>query len=460
MKCPKCGYQSFNHLITCKKCGRDLAGLQAKLGFGQIVVPALRNPARTTGAPASEYSGEESLEDYFRSIPEPDSEEAAVAAPLASPAPPVAEPPSNDQNHEESPETDTFPDGEEGEDTFPFPFDRMDADLDALQREGEGRDEPFVLDNSFDELDLGLPSEGEQPGQALPPSDGGYEKPERGEMQDPEESVADDFSFSAPQDAQEPEQDEDFFFSFEELNAELTDWKNVPSLPEGEEEEIDLIPARDTREAAGPDATLKPQSIEELPAQAPEPSRTGRPETAAVQPELAFIPIADDDWQTGEDAFPEETEQPPEPALGRRFGALLADLGVLAIVFALFLLAGEMVRVPTAAQWFRFNADILLDLAAPYFVLLFTLCFGYFTLFHYLVGQTPGKILKGLRVENPSGEPLSLAQAFLRSTGGLVMLLPAGLGFFSVVADRGRRGWNDRLANTRVVNKAAEDLES
>lgn len=439
MKCPKCGYQSFNHLLTCKKCGCDLAELQTKLGFGQVVVPSSRPLAGTV-----------------RTVGEPAPEDAAVAGPLESPAPPVANPPATRRNHEEFPETDTFPDGEEAEDAFPFPFDRMDADLDTLQREDEDSSDLYVLGNAFDEQE----EQGEE-----------RERTERDGMQGLEEFDPEDFSFSAPPDGQEPHQDEDFFFSFEELNAELTDWEDVPSLPEGtrpENEEIDHFPARDAlkaaeaippREIAEPDADEEPQSIKELLAPAPEPSLADRCETTDLLPELAFT--SDDDWQTGEDALPEGVEQSPDkPVLGRRFSALLADLGVLALVFSLFLLAGEMVRVPTAAQWFRFNADILLDLSAPYFVLLFTLCFGYFTLFHYLVGQTPGKMLKGLRVENPSGEHPSLTQAFLRSTGGLVMLLPAGLGLFSVVTNRGRRGWNDRLANTRVVNKAADDQES
>jgi uncharacterized RDD family membrane protein YckC len=472
MKCPKCGYQSFNHLLTCKKCGRDLTELQAKLSFGQVVVPdssPLGGTVRTTGAPASKDSEGGSLEDFFRDIPEPPPEDTAVARPLESPAPPVAKPPSTSRNHEELPETDMFPDGEETEDAFPFPFDSMDADLDALQREDEDNSEPFVLDTPFEEqeeLDLGISPQEEQ-----------GEKPEKAERDDvrgPAESDPEDFSFSAPSDGQESEQDEDFFFSFEELNSELTGWKDIPSLPEGtkpEDNDIDLTPVRDGRKTtetahppktAGPDAAAKPQRDEDLPTppSSSQPSTEGLPEAAAAQTEPAFIPSEDIDWQTVEDTIPGGMEQSPEPALGRRFSALLTDLGILALVFALFLLAGEMVRVPTAAQWFRFNADILFDLAAPYFVLLFTLCFGYFTLFHYLVGQTPGKMLKGLRVENPSGDPPSLAQAFLRSTGGLAMVLPAGLGVFSLITDRGRRGWNDRLANTRVVNKAAEDREA
>ncbi|MBI2877693.1 MAG: hypothetical protein HYY20_12510 [Candidatus Tectomicrobia bacterium] len=33
MKCPKCGYVSFNYLDTCKKCGRDLTAFKAEYGL-------------------------------------------------------------------------------------------------------------------------------------------------------------------------------------------------------------------------------------------------------------------------------------------------------------------------------------------------------------------------------------------------------------------------------------------
>ena len=98
------------------------------------------------------------------------------------------------------------------------------------------------------------------------------------------------------------------------------------------------------------------------------------------------------------------------------------------------------------------SLETLINLSVPYFLVLFFLAFGYFTLFHFLVGQTPGKMLTGLRVETTEGEPLAFAQAFLRSVGGLFQLLPVGLGYLVVLSNSERRGWNDRLAGTRVVN--------
>ncbi|WP_298270620.1 hypothetical protein [Geobacter sp.] len=41
MKCPKCGYNSFEFLDTCRKCNHDLAGFKMSHGIRPIVVPAV-----------------------------------------------------------------------------------------------------------------------------------------------------------------------------------------------------------------------------------------------------------------------------------------------------------------------------------------------------------------------------------------------------------------------------------
>jgi uncharacterized RDD family membrane protein YckC len=105
----------------------------------------------------------------------------------------------------------------------------------------------------------------------------------------------------------------------------------------------------------------------------------------------------------------------------------------------------------TENTWLLPSLETLIDLSVPYFLVLFFLIFGYFTLFHFLAGQTPGEMLVGLRVETTEGEPLVFAQAFLRSVGGLLQLLPVGLGYLVILVSPERRGWNDRLAGTRVI---------
>ncbi len=61
-------------------------------------------------------------------------------------------------------------------------------------------------------------------------------------------------------------------------------------------------------------------------------------------------------------------------------------------------------------------------------------------------------MLTGIRVETEEGEPLSFAHAFLRSVGGLLQVLPLGLGYLAILLSAEGRGWNDRLAGTRVVS--------
>ena len=76
--------------------------------------------------------------------------------------------------------------------------------------------------------------------------------------------------------------------------------------------------------------------------------------------------------------------------------------------------------------------------------------------FAFLTGQTPGKMLFGLRVEGEDGEALHLSQAFLRSVGGLLALSCLGIGFVPVLGKGRRLGWNDLLAGTRLVSAKEE----
>jgi hypothetical protein len=39
MKCPKCGFNSFEYLDSCKKCGNDLLAFKMSLGIQPVVMP-------------------------------------------------------------------------------------------------------------------------------------------------------------------------------------------------------------------------------------------------------------------------------------------------------------------------------------------------------------------------------------------------------------------------------------
>ncbi|GIK54402.1 MAG: RDD family protein [Chloroflexi bacterium] len=55
---------------------------------------------------------------------------------------------------------------------------------------------------------------------------------------------------------------------------------------------------------------------------------------------------------------------------------------------------------------------------------------GYFIFFWMLVGQTPGKMLMGVRVVSVDARPLTFGQAIKRLLGYYLSLLPFFMGFF------------------------------
>ena len=77
----------------------------------------------------------------------------------------------------------------------------------------------------------------------------------------------------------------------------------------------------------------------------------------------------------------------------------------------------------------------------------------YFTLFHGIAGQTPGKTLFRLQVIGTSGAPVTTGTAFLRWVGYLISTVFFFLGFLWVAFDRRKQGWHDKIAMTQVVYK-------
>jgi hypothetical protein len=84
MKCPKCGYNSFDHLDSCKKCDTDLSEHKAKFnlrGFyspGQGAAPAPVSDSAADEAPEDDGSvdfGFDFLEEEEGAAPAPGGEE-------------------------------------------------------------------------------------------------------------------------------------------------------------------------------------------------------------------------------------------------------------------------------------------------------------------------------------------------------------------------------------------------
>ena len=190
------------------------------------------------------------------------------------------------------------------------------------------------------------------------------------------------------------------------------------------------------------------------------PNAEGAQKIAQGSPEVGPLPFdGDEDEDLPESfspleaaLFPGEETTVGEYQIFPRLGAWLADCSILSVILLAFVVMGKLGLDAQPHQGlFPTQAALLVELLIPYFFLLFVLCFGYFTVFHFLTGQTPGKMLFNIRVEDENGFPLLFSQAFLHSAGGLLSFLLLGFGYLMIFFNPERRGWNDRLAGTRVV---------
>jgi len=433
MKCPKCGYTSFDFLDNCKKCGQDLGDHKSRFGLRSVIFPQVAAAAAAEETTATAETAVEEATDFGFDFM---SDQEAVAPEVEEEAPEAA---ASDSEPEDAKEDFDFSsDAEETTDTSggDLAFD-TEADVESEEAIdfGASDDGVEVDDNTAGDLDFGASDEG-----AI----------DFGENDDQELDFDNQPAGAAA--------DEDFDFSLdEEEPQEETDDKETPDpfdqrgpAEVGRTPETDSLPLIDDfdRELAAeqeqlPEADDRETDVETI-------SFAGS--NGETEPETEPDPPPVDDvvrFAGQEDLLqPEESATPP--AVAPRLAAAGVDLAILAALLLLFLIAGEWMTpgpndslLPTRGE--------LLDLAIPYFIVFFALCFGYFTLFHFLTGQTPGKMLFHLQVEAEDGTPLTLSQAFLRSVGGLLCLLTAGLGYFAILVRPSRRGWNDDLAGSRLV---------
>lgn len=91
-----------------------------------------------------------------------------------------------------------------------------------------------------------------------------------------------------------------------------------------------------------------------------------------------------------------------------------------------------------------------LQLAAVSIVAIVTAAI-YYIFFWTLMGQTPGKMLLGLRIISLNGSQLTFWQALRRFIGYFLSALALYAGYWWVLIDNRRQGWHDKLAGTIVV---------
>jgi uncharacterized RDD family membrane protein YckC len=221
---------------------------------------------------------------------------------------------------------------------------------------------------------------------------------------------------------------------------------------------VETRPPEPFREPDLVSTRLSEAELADLPLQAParpaaELDALDREVAAATQSRLRPAPSLDDDVLLGETAHEGEVvlpppvvesapvERPARPVERARAGVVDALLfaGIAALV-VYFTGRAARVEIPALAPSWPGLASYLGLLALFYA--------GYFT---GTTGQTPGKLLTGLRVVGASGRPPSYPRAIGRAFVGLVGTALAGLGLLPMAFDPASRALHDRLFRTRVV---------
>jgi uncharacterized RDD family membrane protein YckC len=128
---------------------------------------------------------------------------------------------------------------------------------------------------------------------------------------------------------------------------------------------------------------------------------------------------------------------------GRRAGAMAIDSAVFLGFFGILVFV-----LQTGGQDF----SLLSATFVPAYVFVLVLHAFYFTFFHAVLGQTPGKMVTRIRVVSAfDGALLSPWDSFMRWIGYFMSGLPVGLGFLWSIIDNDDRAWHDRWAKSVVV---------
>jgi uncharacterized RDD family membrane protein YckC len=203
---------------------------------------------------------------------------------------------------------------------------------------------------------------------------------------------------------------------------------------------------------------LSEEELADLPLRAVEPANADavprRPMTPRVElspeppPVEEILPHSDGDGEGASSLPPSLADAAPleRPArVAERAQAAMVDAGILVVLGALVIyFAGRAARVDVSLlaggwPWLAFYLGLLGLFYA-----------GYFT---GTTGQTPGKMIAGLRVVDARGRPPGCLRALARAMAGAAGTLLGGLGLIPMALDPARRALHDRLLRTRVVHR-------
>jgi len=92
-------------------------------------------------------------------------------------------------------------------------------------------------------------------------------------------------------------------------------------------------------------------------------------------------------------------------------------------------------------------------------VVVFTLNMAYFTFFLGTGGQTPGKMICGLKVLRLDGSPVGFVQAAFRTLGYYLNQFTLCIGFLWVAFDPRKQGLHDKIAGTCEIRVGLAEIQ-
>ena len=128
---------------------------------------------------------------------------------------------------------------------------------------------------------------------------------------------------------------------------------------------------------------------------------------------------------------------------GKRFAAILIDTIIVGIpmyiVNILIFGYSDMINPNASSYWQSQLLSMVVGLS--YYIGMWT----------YSNGATIGKKILKIKIVKYDGSPVTIGTAFGRYFGYILSGIIFGLGFFWVIWDKEKRGWHDKISNTKVV---------
>lgn len=114
--------------------------------------------------------------------------------------------------------------------------------------------------------------------------------------------------------------------------------------------------------------------------------------------------------------------------------------------------------------FYAFSKSITFVIPSWLFIPLLDLTFwlihiAYFTVFWTWRGQTPGKMITGIKIIRTDSSPVTWKYAFLRYLGCIVSTIILFIGFIWIAFDSRKQGLHDKIADTYVVKLPVRQVE-